>query len=144
MRETGRDYVRPGGPWESGGHLGVESQAGGGTQSLRAGGEEAGEEDVEPVDQRLLPRSHQGLQGPGTRLAVAGHAVESLERAAHQGQVPGEDAALGVNQSAGGKVLTGVQQLVGRLQAGTEQLETAEEDCDQVGSGERGDHYSNS
>ena len=42
--------------------------------------------------------------------------------------------SLSVHQPAGGVVLHGVQQLVGRVQAGGEQLEAAEEDCDQVRS----------
>ena len=58
VRETGRDDVSPGGTWQGGGHLGVESQAGGGAHLVRAGGEEAGEDDMEPVDQGLLSRSH--------------------------------------------------------------------------------------
>ena len=61
--------------------------------------------------------------------------IYDLERAAHQGQVPGEDAALGLDLPADGAVLGGMEQLVGRVQAGAEQLETTQEDCHQVSSG---------
>ena len=40
--------------------------------------------------------------------------------------------SLSVHQPASGVVLHWVQQLVWRVQAGGEQLEAAEEDCDQV------------
>ena len=136
MREAGLDDVSPGGARDGGGHLGVKCQTGGGGHLVRAGTKEAGQDDVEPVDQGLLSRLDQGRQGPRPGLTAPSHSVESLEGAANQGQVPGQDAALGVDQPAGGQVLARLQQLGGGVQAGAQQLEATEEDGHDIGSGQ--------
>ena len=61
-----------------------------------------------------------------------GHPVQGLEGAADKDQVPGEDVALGMDQSAGGVVLHGVEQLLGRVQTGRKQLEDGEKNSDEV------------
>ena len=134
--EAGLDYVRPCRSRDGGGHLGVNGETGGGRHLVWAGTKQAGQHDVEPVHQGLLSRLHQGRQGPGPGLAAACHSVESFQWAAHQGQVPGEDAALGVDQPAGGQVRARLQQLGGGVQAGAEQLEATEEDGHDISSGQ--------
>ena len=73
VREAGLDHVGPGGAGHGGGHLGVERQTGGWRHLVRAGTEEAGQDDVEPLDEALLPRLHQGRQGARPGLAAPSH-----------------------------------------------------------------------
>ena len=71
VRQAGLDDVSPGRAGDGGGHLGVDGEAGGGGHLVRAGTEQAGQDDVEPVDQRLLSRLHQGSQGARPGLTAA-------------------------------------------------------------------------
>ena len=55
-----------------------------------------------------------------------------LERAADQDEVPCEDVALGVDEPRGGVGLHRLQQLLGGVQAGGEQLEAGQQHHHQV------------
>ena len=61
--------------------------------------------------------------------------MESLQWAANQSEVPGQDTALGVNQPAGGTVEARLEQMLGGIQAGAEKLKTTKEDGDDISSG---------